>query len=239
MSNNLAAATGQNPLVLVIEDDIQIRRFLRATLTSSGYRLLEAANGSEGINKAALNAPDVIILDLGLPDLDGLEVMRRLREWSLTPVIVVSAREQEHDKVAALDAGADDYLTKPFGTSELLARIRVAQRHALRRMQESEEPIFSVGGLRVDLAHRRVSVDNEEVHLTPLEYRLLTTMVRYAGRVMTHRQLLREVWGPSYTAENHYLRVYMGQLRHKLEADPARPRYLITEPGVGYRLKIE
>lgn len=239
MSDGLAHATEQNALVLVIEDDIQIRRFLRTTLTSSGYRLLEAASGNEGINKAALNAPDVIILDLGLPDLDGLEVMRRLREWSLTPVIVVSVREQEHDKVAALDAGADDYLTKPFGTSELLARIRVAQRHSQRWTQETEEPIFSVGGLRVDLAHRQVLVDDTEVHLTPLEYKLLTTMVRYAGRVVTHRQLLREVWGPSYVDENHYLRVYMGQLRHKLEADPTRPRYLITEPGVGYRLKTE
>lgn len=239
MSNDLASGPRQNPLVLVIEDDVQIRRFLRTTLTSSGYRLLEAATGTEGINKAALNAPDVIILDLGLPDLDGLEVMRRLREWSLIPVIVVSAREQERDKVAALDIGADDYLTKPFGTSELLARIRVAQRHALRQMQESEEPYFRVGGLHVDLAHRQVLVDDREVHLTPLEYRLLTTLVRFAGRVMTHRQLLREVWGPSYTNENHYLRVYMGQLRHKLEADPTRPRYLITEPGVGYRLKTE
>lgn len=239
MSNDLASGPGQNPLVLVIEDDVQIRRFLRTTLTSSGYRLLEAATGTEGINKAALNAPDVIILDLGLPDLDGLEVMRRLREWSLIPVIVVSAREQERDKVAALDIGADDYLTKPFGTSELLARIRVAQRHALRQMQESEEPYFRVGGLHVDLAHRQVLIDDREVHLTPLEYRLLTTLVRFAGRVMTHRQLLREVWGPSYTNENHYLRVYMGQLRHKLEADPTRPRYLITEPGVGYRLKTE
>lgn len=239
MSNDLASGPGQNPLVLVIEDDVQIRRFLRTTLTSSGYRLLEAATGNEGINKAALNAPDVIILDLGLPDLDGLEVMRRLREWSLIPVIVVSAREQERDKVAALDIGADDYLTKPFGTSELLARIRVAQRHALRQMQESEEPYFRVGGLYVDLAHRQVLIDDREVHLTPLEYRLLTTLVRFAGRVMTHRQLLREVWGPSYTNENHYLRVYMGQLRHKLEADPTRPRYLITEPGVGYRLKTE
>ncbi len=239
MSNDLASGPRQNPLVLVIEDDVQIRRFLRTTLTSSGYRLLEAATGNEGINKAALNAPDVIILDLGLPDLDGLEVMRRLREWSLIPVIVVSAREQERDKVAALDIGADDYLTKPFGTSELLARIRVAQRHALRQMQESEEPYFRVGGLHVDLAHRQVLVDDREVHLTPLEYRLLTTLVRFAGRVMTHRQLLREVWGPSYTNENHYLRVYMGQLRHKLEADPTRPRYLITEPGVGYRLKTE
>ncbi|MCZ2074093.1 MAG: response regulator [Bryobacterales bacterium] len=239
MSNDLASGPRQNPLVLVIEDDVQIRRFLRTTLTSSGYRLLEAATGNEGINKAALNAPDVIILDLGLPDLDGLEVMRRLREWSLIPVIVVSAREQERDKVAALDIGADDYLTKPFGTSELLARIRVAQRHALRQMQESEEPYFRVGGLHVDLAHRQVLIDDREVHLTPLEYRLLTTLVRFAGRVMTHRQLLREVWGPSYTNENHYLRVYMGQLRHKLEADPTRPRYLITEPGVGYRLKTE
>jgi len=166
-------------------------------------------------------------------------VTRRLREWILTPIIVVSAREQERDKVSALDAGADDYLTKPFGTSELLARIRVALRHGLRAMQGDEEPVFAVGGLQVDLVHRQVSVDGTEVHLTPMEYKLLTTLVRYAGKVVTRHQLLREVWGPSYAGEDHYLRVYMGQLRHKLEADPTRPHYLITEPGVGYRLKIE
>jgi two-component system KDP operon response regulator KdpE len=223
----------------VIEDDTQIRRFLRTTLTSSGYRLLEATTAGEGLKQASLHHPDVIILDLGLPDLDGLDVTRRLREWTLTPIIVVSAREQERDKVSALDAGADDYLTKPFGTSELLARIRVALRHALRTMRGDEEPVFAVGGLRVDLARRQVFMEDQEVHLTPIEYKLLTTLVHYAGKVVTRHQLLKEVWGPSYASEDHYLRVYMGQLRHKLEADPTRPRYLMTEPGVGYRLKIE
>ena len=201
--------------------------------------MLEATTAGEGLKQAGLHYPDVIILDLGLPDLDGLDVTRRLREWTLTPIIVVSAREQERDKVSALDAGADDYLTKPFGTSELLARIRVALRHALRTMEGDEEPVFTVGGLKVDLEHRQVFIEDQEVHLTPIEYKLLTTLVHYAGKVVTRHQLLKEVWGPSYASEDHYLRVYMGQLRHKLEADPTRPRYLMTEPGVGYRLKIE
>ena len=239
MSDGAEPTSHPGPLILVIEDDVQIRRFLRTTLTSNGYRLLEATTAGEGLKQAGLHHPDVILLDLGLPDLDGLDVTRRLREWILTPIIVVSAREQERDKVSALDAGADDYLTKPFGTSELLARIRVALRHALRAMQGDEEPVFAVGGLQVDLVHRQVSVDGTEVHLTPMEYKLLTTLVRYAGKVVTRHQLLKEVWGPSYAGEDHYLRVYMGQLRHKLEADPTRPHYLITEPGVGYRLKIE
>ncbi len=227
------------PLILVIEDDAQIRRFLRTTLLSSGYRLLEATTGSDGLRQASLNHPDVIVLDLGLPDMDGLDVTRHLREWTLTPIIVVSVREHERDKVAALDAGADDYVTKPFGTNELLARIRVALRHALRTIQGDDDPVFTLGGLQVDLAHRQVLVDGAEVHLSPMEYKLLTTLVRYAGKVVTRHQLLQEVWGPSYAGEDHYLRVYMGQLRHKLEADPTRPRYLITEPGVGYRLKTE
>jgi len=239
MSDGAEPTSHPGPLILVIEDDVQIRRFLRTTLTSNGFRLLEATTAGEGLKQAGLHHPDVILLDLGLPDLDGLDVTRRLREWILTPIIVVSAREQERDKVSALDAGADDYLTKPFGTSELLARIRVALRHALRAMQGDEEPVFAVGGLQVDLVHRQVSVDGTEVHLTPMEYKLLTTLVRYAGKVVTRHQLLREVWGPSYAGEDHYLRVYMGQLRHKLEADPTRPRYLMTEPGVGYRLIIE
>jgi two-component system, OmpR family, KDP operon response regulator KdpE len=226
-------------LILVIEDDVQIRRFLRATLTSSGYRLLESTTGQEGIRQIGLQHPDIIILDLGLPDIDGLEVTRQVREWATTPIIVLSARDKEDDKVEALDAGADDYLTKPFGTSELLARIRVALRHAIREAQGSDDPIFTTGELRADLAHRQVFVNETEIHLTPIEYKLLTTLVHHAGKVVTHRQLLNEVWGPTYTNENHYLRVYMGQLRHKLETDPARPHYLITEPGVGYRLKIE
>jgi two-component system KDP operon response regulator KdpE len=227
------------PTVLVIEDEAQIRRFLRATLTANGYQMLEAATAQEGLVQAATRQPEVVILDLGLPDLDGLEVTRRLREWTTVPIIVLSARGQESDKVTALDTGADDYLTKPFSVGELLARLRVALRHAARTSQEPGEPTFAVGDLRVDLARRQVYIADQQVHLTPIEYKLLTTLVRYAGRVVTHRQLLQEVWGPGYTEASHYLRVYMGQLRHKLEADPARPRYLVTEPGVGYRLKTD
>jgi two-component system, OmpR family, KDP operon response regulator KdpE len=226
-------------LILVIEDDSQIRRFLRATLTNQGYKLLEATTAQEGMNQVGLRHPDLIILDLGLPDKDGLEVTRSLREWTNTPIIVLSARDQEGDKVAALDAGADNYLTKPFGTSELLARLRVALRHAIRATQGSDDPVFTTGDLRVDLAHRQVFLGNQEVHLTPIEYRLLLMLVQHAGKVVTRRQLLHDVWGPAYVEESHYLRVYMGQLRHKLEEDPTRPRYLITEPGVGYRLRKE
>ena len=227
------------PTVLVIEDEPQIRRFLRATLPAHGYRLLEAETGHDGLTQAAMHQPDLVILDLGLPDLDGVEVTRRLREWTTVPIVVLSARGQETDKVVALDAGADDYLTKPFGIQELLARLRVALRHAAHLTQEPREPVFTVGELRVDLGHRRVYVTNQEVHLTPIEYKLLTVLVRYAGRVVTQRQLLQEVWGPHQTSTTHYVRVYMGQLRHKLEANPARPRYLVTEPGVGYRLKTD
>jgi len=228
-----------HPTVLVIEDEAQIRRFLRATLTANGYQLLEATTAQEGLIQAATRQPEVVILDLGLPDLDGLEVTRRLREWTTVPIIVLSARGQESDKVTALDAGADDYLTKPFSIGELLARLRVALRHAARTSQEPGEPVFTVGDLRVDLGRRQVYIADQQGHLTPIEYKLLTTLVRYAGRVVTHRQLLQEVWGPGHTDASHYLRVYMGQLRHKLEADPARPRYLVTEPGVGYRLKTD
>jgi two-component system KDP operon response regulator KdpE len=227
------------PTVLVIEDEPQIRRFLRATLTANGYQLLEAATAQDGLSQAATCQPDLVLLDLGLPDLDGLEVTRRLREWTAMPIIVLSARGQEADKVAALDAGADDYLTKPFGVGELLARLRVAFRHATRMTQESGDPVFTVGDLRVDVARRQVHIAAQPVHLTPIEYRLLSTLIRYAGKVVTHRQLLQEVWGPGYAHETHYLRVYMGQLRHKLEADPARPRYLETEAGVGYRLQTD
>jgi two-component system KDP operon response regulator KdpE len=228
-----------HPTVLVIEDEAQIRRFLRATLTANGYQLLEATTAQEGLVQAATRQPEIVILDLGLPDLDGLEVTRRLREWTAVPIIVLSARGQESDKVTALDAGADDYLTKPFSVDELLARLRVALRHAARISREPGEPMFALGDLRVDLARRQVYIAEQQVHLTPIEYKLLTTLVRYAGRVVTHRQLLQEGWGPGHTEASHYLRVYMGQLRHKLEADPARPRYLVTEPGVGYRLKTD
>ncbi len=228
-----------SPVVLVIEDEPQIRRFLRATLSAHGYRLVEAATAQEGLMHAATRQPEIVILDLGLPDLDGLELTRQLREWSAMPIIVLSARGQESDKVAALDAGADDYLTKPFGVGELLARMRVALRHTARIAQEPGEAVFTVGDLRIDMARRQVFVTNQEVHLTPIEYKLLTTLVRYAGKVVTHHQLLREVWGPGASSETHYLRVYMGQLRHKLEANPARPRYLVTESGVGYRLRTD
>ncbi len=225
-------------LILLIEDEPQMRRFLRITLQSHGYRLAEAETGQEGLMQAATRNPDVVLLDLGLPDVDGLEVTRRLREWTQTPVIVISAREQEQDKVKALDAGADDYLTKPFSAGELMARIRVALRH-MARQTGKQEPIFILQNLRVDLAQRQVFIDEKEVHLTPIEYKLLTVLVRHAGRVITHRQLLQEVWGPAHVNEVQYLRVYMTQLRHKLENDPTRPRFLMNEPGIGYRLKFD
>lgn len=227
------------PLILVIEDELPIRRFLRAALSASSYRLLEAGAAQDGLAQAALRQPDLVILDLGLPDLDGLEVIRRLREWSAVPIIILSARQQEGDKVLALDAGADDYLTKPFGVAELLARVRVALRHASQSAGGMASPVFVSGDLRVDLALRQVFVAGHEVHLTPIEYKLLATLVQQAGKVLTHRQLLREVWGPGYAEESHYLRVFVAQLRRKLEADPARPQHLLTEPGVGYRLRVE
>jgi two-component system KDP operon response regulator KdpE len=227
------------PLILLIEDEPQMRRFLRTALGSRDYRLVEAATAKEGLAHATSRNPDVILLDLGLPDQDGLEVTRALREWSATPIIVLSARGREQDKVAALDLGADDYLTKPFGVDELLARIRVALRHAAHPPGEVPAPVFEAGDLRMDLARRRVFRKGEEVHLTPTEYKLLSTLVRHAGKVLTHRQLLHEVWGINFIAQTHYLRIYMMQLRQKIEADSTRPRLLITEPGVGYRLKTE
>jgi len=227
-----------DPVVVLIEDEPQIRRFLRATLTAQGYRLFEAATGADGLVEVATRQPDVVILDLGLPDLDGLEVIRRLRGWTRVPIIVLSARGQEVDKVRALDLGADDYVSKPFGAGELLARIRVALRHAAGAARE-DDAVFETGDLRVHLLRRQVFVGGREVHLTPIEFKLLTTLVRHAGKVVTHRQLLQEVWGPAHTDQAHYVRVYMGHLRHKLEVDPARPRYLLTEPGVGYRLAAD
>jgi len=238
-TQDAAAAPGEGPVVLVIEDDSQIRRFLRATLGSHGYRLFEATTGEAGLVEAATRQPDIVILDLGLPDIDGLDVIRRLREWTALPIVVLSARGQERDKIAALDAGADDYVSKPFGVGELLARMRAALRHATRSPEDAAESTFTLGDLHVDLPKRQVSVAGSQVHLTPIEYRLLTTLIRHAGKVLTHRQLLIEVWGPPYADQAHYLRVYMAQLRRKLEADPARPRYLLTEPGVGYRLTSE
>ncbi len=228
-----------DPVVVLIEDEPQIRRFLRATLTGQGYRLFEAASGADGLVEVNSRQPDVVVVDLGLPDMDGLEVIRRLREWSAVPIIVLSARGQERDKVTALDAGADDYVSKPFGAGELLARVRVALRHTAGASHEADEAAFKVAELQVDLLRRRVFLGAREIHLTPIEYKLLTTLVKHAGKVVTHQQLLREVWGPTHTEQGHYVRVYMAHLRHKLEAEPARPRYLLTEPGVGYRLAVE
>jgi two-component system KDP operon response regulator KdpE len=225
-----------DPAVVVVEDEPQIRRFLRVALRDDGYRVHEASTGADGLVEIASRQPDAVILDLGLPDLDGVEVIRKVRQWSAVPIIVLSARGQEADKVAALDSGGDDYLSKPFGVGELLARLRVAMRHRARVSDGVIDTTLSVGDLRVDLGARRVSRAGEDVHLTPIEYRLLTTLVHHAGKVVTHHQLLNEVWGPQATEQAHYLRVYMAHLRRKLEADPARPRYLLTEAGVGYRL---
>ncbi len=222
--------------IIVIEDEAQIRRFLRTTLVSDGYQVFEAESGKQGLTEAATRKPDLIILDLGLPDMDGVEVVKGIRAWSSVPIVILSARSQESDKISALDAGADDYLVKPFGVGELLARLRVALRHVSSAANGKEEGIFSVGELKVDMIHRKVTVSGAEVHLTPIEYRLLTVLVKHAGKVLTHRLLLKEVWGPNYVERAHYLRIYMGILRHKLEKDPARPRFLLTEVGVGYRL---
>ena len=223
------------PLVLLIEDDPAMRRFLRAALGTHDFRLVEAGTMREGLAQAAGRNPDVILLDLGLPDGDGLDATKQLREWTVTPIIVLSARGQEHDKIAALDAGAVDYLTKPFSVGELLARIRVALRH--RAAGDEAPAIFVAGALKVDLGRRTVTVGEEDVHLTPTEYKLLAVLVKHAGKVLTHRQLLLEVWGSHQATQTQALRVYVTQLRHKIEPDPARPRLLITEPGVGYRLK--
>jgi two-component system KDP operon response regulator KdpE len=224
-----------NPLILIVEDEAQMRRFLRASLTSNGYQVVEAETATAGMTQAAARNPDLVLLDLGLPDQDGLVVTEQLRQWAKMPIIVISARGREEDKIKALDAGADDYLTKPFGVGELLARIRVALRNAARGELGSSQ--FAVGALKVDLVRRQVLLGDNEVHLTPIEYKLLATLIKHAGRVITHRQLLREVWGPNSSDQTQYLRVYMGQLRHKLEQNPSRPQYLTTEPGVGYRLK--
>jgi two-component system, OmpR family, KDP operon response regulator KdpE len=226
------------PTILVIEDEPPLQKFLEVALSDS-YHTIQATTGESGIRHAANDRPDLVILDLGLPDVDGIEVTKRIREWSGLPIIVVSARGKEQDKVQALDAGADDYITKPFGIGELMARVRVALRHASTAKADSGEALFQVGQLVVDLGRRRVQVGDTEIHMTPNEYSLLATLVKNAGKVMTHRHLLREVWGPGASDQSHYLRVYMNQLRQKIEADPSRPRYLITETGVGYRLLDE
>lgn len=231
--------TNADTTILVIEDEAPIRRFLRASLESQGLKMLEAVTGQEGLTLAASYNPGVVLLDLGLPDIDGLEVIRRLRQWSTTPIIILSARGKDADKIAGLDAGADDYLTKPFSVGELTARIRVALRHATAPGTATQEPVFEAGELRVDFARRMVWVRGAEVHLTPIEYNLLSVLARYAGKVLTHQQLLKQVWGAHSTEQSHYLRIYMHQLRRKLEKDPARPEYLSTEPGVGYRLRYD
>ena len=219
--------------VLVVDDELQIRRFLRIALEADGYRVFETATGQEALQEAARLRPDLVILDMGLPDIDGLEVLRRLREWTNTPAIILSVRDSDRDKVAALDAGADDYLTKPFSLEELLARLRVALRHA----QPGPQPaVFTRGNVAVDLTRRHVTKNGEPVRLTPTEYALLRLLIQHAGRVLTHKQILKEVWGPEYVAETHYLRVYFAQLRQKLEDNPSLPQLILTEPGVGYRL---
>jgi len=228
--------TSSGPLLLVVEDEPQMRRFLRASLTSHGFGVAEAGSAAEAIAAATSRSPEVILLDLGLPDDDGIAVTRRFREWSRVPIIVISARGREEDKVEALDAGADDYLTKPFGVNELLARVRVALRHS-QQTAGTGTPVIEVGDLRLDLSRREVTLGGQELRLTPIEYRLLAYLAQNAGRVLTHRQILKEVWGPGHTENTHYLRVFMAQLRRKVESDPAQPRLLSTEPGVGYRLR--
>jgi two-component system KDP operon response regulator KdpE len=227
--------TSPGTSILVVDDEAPMRRFLRVSLANAGYQVVEAETGEQGLSQAASRNPDLILLDLGLPDQDGLSVTARLREWSKSPIIVISARGREEDKVTALDQGADDYLTKPFGVGELLARIRVALRHVAT--ESTGTPEFVLGDLKVDRSRRQVFVKDNEVHLTPIEYKLLALLVKNAGRVITHRQLLREVWGPNSVEHTHYLRVYMGQLRHKIEENPSRPLYIVTEPGIGYRIR--
>jgi two-component system KDP operon response regulator KdpE len=225
--------------VLLIEDEAQMRRFLRSSLPAHGYVVVEAPTGRDALVQAGTRNPDIILLDLGLPDMDGVDLAKQLREFTKAPIIVLSARGQERDKVDALDAGADDYVTKPFGLSELLARMRVARRHLEGRSDEKALPVFAVRNLRVDLGSRQVLLDEHEVHLTPIEYKLLTALVKNAGRVVTHQQLLKEAWGPRYATQTQYLHVYMGHLRAKLETESARPKLLLTEPGVGYRLAAD
>jgi two-component system KDP operon response regulator KdpE len=225
--------TEKGTRILIIDDEPQISKLLRVSLGAHGYELDEAVNGSDGVVRAATFKPDLVILDLGLPDMDGKEVIKRIREWSETPIIILTVRDQEKEKVEALDAGADDYITKPFGVGELMARMRVALRRSSR---QEDEPVFTYGGLSVDFAARRVTVDEREVKLTPTEYDIIRVLAQHAGKVLTHKQLLKAVWGNSYIDDTHYIRVYIGQLRRKIEENPTQPRYIITESGVGYRL---
>jgi len=223
------------PTILIIDDEIQIRRFLRVSLEAAGYRTVEAATGEEGITQAAMSRPAFIILDLGLPDLNGLEVLKRIREWSRAPALVLSVQDAEQEKIAALDAGADDYVTKPFSVGELLARLRVANRHA---QPAQDAPEFRNGHLRVDLVHRLVQANEQSIKLTATEYDLLLLFIRHAGKVLTHRQILREIWGPHAVEETQYLHIYMAQLRKKLELNPSQPQLFLTESGVGYRMAL-
>jgi two-component system, OmpR family, KDP operon response regulator KdpE len=229
--------TKTDPVIIVIEDDLSIRRFLHTGLSSQGFSVFEAETGMQGIVEVNTRKPDLLILDLGLPDMDGVDVIKAIRGWSELPIIILSARSSEQQKIEALDAGADDYLTKPFSFGELLARIRVALRHSIRSPEHMHAEVFVTANLKVDLHNRLVSVDEQEIHLTPIQYRLLSVLVKHAGRVLTHQQILKEVWGPSYQENAHYLRIYMSQLRQKLELDPTQPKFLLTESGVGYRLK--
>ncbi len=231
--------SGPAVTVLVIEDELPIRRFLRPAIEAAGWRLLEAETGARGILEASQSRPDAVILDLGLPDMDGLEVIRRIREWSALPIVILSARDQEQEKVAALDAGADDYIQKPFGVGELMARLRVALRHQAALAQPETITPLVAGEIVIDLVRRQVTRQGQPVHLTPIEYKLLTVLASHAGLVLTHRQLLKEVWGPGHAEESHYLRMFVRQLRQKLEENPARPQYLLTETGVGYRLVLD
>jgi two-component system KDP operon response regulator KdpE len=230
-----ARVTEVGARVLVVEDEPRMRKFIRASLSSHGYQVIEAERASEVVALMTSHNPELVLLDLGLPDGDGIDLTRQLREWSRAPIIVLSARGREDDKVAALDAGADDYLTKPFGVNELLARMRVALRHAQGR--ETPAAALEFGELKLDLVRREVFRGDEPLHLTPLEYKLLVLLAQNAGKVLTHRQILHEVWGPSYAAQTHYVRVHMAELRKKVERDPSRPKLLVTEPGVGYRLR--
>jgi two-component system KDP operon response regulator KdpE len=218
--------------VLVIDDEVQIRRLLRLTLEAHGYRVVEAATGQEGLLEAAQRPPQIVLLDLGLPDQSGLVVLKRLREWSQVPVLILSVRDREEDKIAALDNGADDYVTKPFNVGELLARLRTALRHVEKK---AETPVFASGKLVVDLSSRRITREGKDISLTVTEYNLLRLFIQHAGKVLTHRQILRQIWGPNAENQTHYLRVYIARLREKLEADPASPELFLTEPGVGYR----
>lgn len=225
-------------VIVLIEDDPAIRLFLRTGLGAHGFKVFETDRGRQGIIEAGIRKPDLIILDLGLPDMDGVDVIKIIRTWSAMPIIILSARSSEQHKIDALDAGADDYLTKPFGLGELLARIRVAMRHSLSSPAQDQDNVFTTGALKADLLKRQVFIDEREVHLTPIQFRLLSVLIKNAGKVLTHQFLLKEVWGPAYRENSHYLRIYMSQLRQKLETDPAQPQYFLTESGVGYRLKV-